>query len=290
MPLENALIALSVSENPDPASLGPGEIHLDEAVSRIARQLLANGAVIAYGGDLRPGGFSGQLFESAQARDFAGKPARKHIRNYLAWPVHLNLTQQKRAELGNIAELIELSPPKGLVKDPDTFIAPDSVANAYLWARSLTAMRDRMTRDLAARILLGGRVEGYNGRYPGLAEEALLAIRTKKPLYLVGGYGGCTRAVIDVLRGATPPRLSLEFQAHLPKYAGLIKYYNKREKDDPIDYERLCAEFVAAGIQGLNNGLDEKDNDRLFDSDNLDEIIALLMKGLSAIERSHNRS
>jgi hypothetical protein len=72
-------------------------------------------------------------------------------------------------------------------------------------------------------------------------------------------------------------------QTQTPKYAGLVEYYNKREKDDPIDYERLCAEFAAAGIQGLNNGLNEKENNRLFDSDNMDEIIALLLKGLSAI-------
>ncbi len=283
MPLENMLVALSVSESADSKSLGPGETHLDDAFTRIAHHLLVNGATLAHGGDLRPGGFSNQLFESAQTRDLAGKPARKRIRNYLAWPTYLGLTKAQRALLRSVAELIELPPPKGLVKDPDAFIAPDTVANAYLWARSLTAMRERMAQDLDARILLGGRIEGYSGRYPGLAEEALLAIRAKKPLYLVGGYGGCTSAVIDALRGTAPPRFSLEFQARLPKYAGLVEYYNKREKDDPIDYERLCAEFATAGIRGLNNGLNEAENDRLFDSVDLDEIETLLLQGLSAI-------
>jgi len=49
-----------------------------------------------------------------------------------------------------------------------------------VWARCLTAMREKMNTDINARVLLGGRLEGFMGRYPGLAEEALLAKRSGK--------------------------------------------------------------------------------------------------------------
>ena len=43
------------------------------------------------------------------------------------------------------------------------------------------------------RVCLGGRTEDYQGREPGVMEEARLALTYRKPLYLMGGFGGATR-------------------------------------------------------------------------------------------------
>jgi len=51
--------------------------------------------------------------------------------------------------------------------------------------------------------------------------------------------------------------------------------------DAPIDYDALCAQFAQAVISGLRNGLDEKENRILFETDDVDEMIALVLKGLS---------
>ena len=56
-------IAISISESPDMSVLGLGDEHLRDAMAEIARHLLALGARLIYGGDLRQHGFSDLLFE-----------------------------------------------------------------------------------------------------------------------------------------------------------------------------------------------------------------------------------
>ena len=57
-------------------------------------------------------------------------------------------------------------------------------------------MYDLMARDA---LVLGGKLEGYKGAMPGVAEEALLAMKAKQPVFLVGGFGGCARAIAETL-------------------------------------------------------------------------------------------
>ena len=47
-----------------------------------------------------------------------------------------------------------------------------------------------MRQETRARIVLGGRVAGYKGRMPGIAEEALLSLQAQQPVFLLGGFGG----------------------------------------------------------------------------------------------------
>jgi hypothetical protein len=56
-------VAISTSESPDMPALGLSDEHLRDAMAEIARHLLALGARLIYGGDLRSGGFSRLLFE-----------------------------------------------------------------------------------------------------------------------------------------------------------------------------------------------------------------------------------
>jgi hypothetical protein len=61
--LEGRRIAISISDTSDMGVRGLGKEHLEDAMAEIARHLLAWGAQLAYGGDLRPGGFTELLFE-----------------------------------------------------------------------------------------------------------------------------------------------------------------------------------------------------------------------------------
>lgn len=56
-----------------------------------------------------------------------------------------------------------------------------------------------MMSDSDARVVIGGRVEGYKGAMPGIAEEVLLSLKAGKPIFLVGGFGGCTRDLAETL-------------------------------------------------------------------------------------------
>ena len=60
----------------------------------------------------------------------------------------------------------------------------------------LTALRKRITSllDPGCRICLGGKEDGYQGGEPGVMEEARLALKCAKPLYLLGGFGGAARS------------------------------------------------------------------------------------------------
>lgn len=60
-------------------------------------------------------------------------------------------------------------------------------------------MRAMMRAETSGRIAIGGQVENYKGKMPGIAEEALLSLKAKQPLFLVGGFGGCTRDIAETL-------------------------------------------------------------------------------------------
>ena len=46
------------------------------------------------------------------------------------------------------------------------------------------------------------------------------------------------------------------------------------------DYEALIADLSSRGVGGLGNGLSENENRRLLATDDVDELIALLLRGL----------
>ena len=96
-------IGLSISDSADLAMRGFGPAHLRDAASEFARFLLAAGATLAYGGDLRQGGFTEVLFELLTAYRAISGEAVEAIQSYLAWPIYLDLDATQRARLKNTA-------------------------------------------------------------------------------------------------------------------------------------------------------------------------------------------
>lgn len=288
--LTTQAIALSLSESPDLEVLGLSLMHLQDAMVEFARHLFAAGARIFYGGDLRPGGFTEILFDLVQTYPPSVHKGEQNrtIVNYLAWPLWLQLSKAQKADILGLAEIHEVRPPAGLVADEGKYLEPDSTGNRFVWARCLTAMREAMNRDLDVRIVLGGRLTGYQGCYPGILEETLLALRDGKPVYVLGGFGGCAAEIAKALEGKTPKGLTKSFQFEYKGYNDLAHYYNQRVKEDasvtpPIDYQEILETLHQTGTGGLGNGLSEKENQRLFSAVHVPELIALVLKGLSQI-------
>jgi hypothetical protein len=277
-------IGLSISDSADLPMRGFGPAHLRDAASEFARFLLAAEATLAYGGDLRQGGFTEVLFELLTAYRAISGEAVDAIQSYLAWPIHLDLDAAQRARLKNTACFHPIDPPANLGVDPAAKVPPTTPENRVAWARSLTAMRERMNAEIHARLLLGGQARGL-GKYPGLAEEALLALRAGKPVYLIGAFGGCAEAVIEALRGNKPAALTLDYQVANSVSGAAIELYNSQlaPSGEPIDYKALTTEFEGFGIAGLNNGLGAAENGRLLTSMNLPEMIALVLRGLGRL-------
>lgn len=257
-------IAISVSDSPDMTGLGLDDEHLRDAMTEIARHLLALGARLIYGGDLRQYGFSELLFElvARHRRDADEGDHRNGISNYLAWPIHILTSipdlEAKIADLTGLADLVLLKLDGSRLSMDERRALTVSTPNESDWSEGLTAMRQTMLVETSARIVLGGRLEGYKGAMPGIAEEALLSIRAKQPLYILGGFGGCARDIGETL--------------------GLISRPNTqhREWSGRMDF------FGYSAID-LNNGLTQEENMILAHTSHVDQAVALTLRGLSNV-------
>jgi len=283
LPLAGRTIAISISESPDLAGLGLGEEHLVEAMFEFARYIVQLGGTVAYGGDLRPGGFTVNLLELAKA---LGERDTPPITSYVAWPLHLDLTQARKDDFKNLAAFIELPEVTGSV-DSAKPLPPIDTNALLVWARNLTTMRRRMARDCDARIVLGGKVTGALGAMPGVLEEALTTLREGKPLYVLGGFGGAGRAVWDAITGRPVAALSIDAQEKGRRgYAELVEVYNAWAAATPgeetVDYGRIASELARCGTAGLHSGLSSDQLTRLANTVHGPEMISLVLAGLRA--------
>ena len=107
-------------------------------------------------------------------------------------PLSRTAREAQRLSWG-VLEVIPLNAVEEYVHEPVTVYQHKHHDNER--ARELTTLRREITERLApgCRICLGGKTSGYEGRIPGVQEEAQLALEYNKPLYLMGGFGGATR-------------------------------------------------------------------------------------------------
>ncbi len=288
-------VGLSLSEPEDLSRYGLGRLHLEDALVELVRQLLAQEASLAYGGDLSKAGITDLLVDVMRTQSSPDGRDRRRLANFLAWPIHLDLDLESRAALVDVADYHLIPPPNDLVTtlELDPTRAPsaastDPLLSRYIQARCLTAMRQQMIESCDALLALGGRRTGYLGKYPGIVEEAYLALRAGKPLFLLGGFGGSALAVIEALQGRVPAGLEADRSASDPGEAPFVEVYNHWVSADPklgepIDYAGLYTFFASHGMTGLNNGLTAEENGRLFTTVYLDEAIFLVLTGLKRL-------
>lgn len=265
--LSQRTIAISTSDSPDMPSLGLSEEHLKDATVEIARHLLALGARLYYGGDLRANGFSELLFELVERhkRDSDDDDdVRTDITNLLAWPVHLRMSfaeiESSTSDLVGFGELVCLDISGARQPLLDRQQIQQREPSEAEWKTGLTTMRTVGQSETSARIVLGGRVENFKGSMPGIAEEALMSLSTGKPLYLLGGFGGCARDIAETLKLIDP-------------WAPLNRDWSGRE---------LFEQFT---IDSLNNGLTTEQNRILARTPHIDQAIILILTGLVNIDK-----
>lgn len=216
---------MSVSESPDLARLGLLTRDVDRALTAITAALIYEGATIAYGGDLREGGLTRSVLTDA-IRAYRTHELRRHAPvayHYVSPSTWCSWTREELSRhvksFNHMAHVHLISSDGGchiLTGGDDAIRVLRSGAPNYeevrndelsrlddLWETidpacktpglALTLMREAMARDCDARILLGGRVSGYAGDGPGIAEEAFTALVFAKPVIALGGFGGCAR-------------------------------------------------------------------------------------------------
>ena len=263
-------ISVSSGDPNEERRLGLSPLHLEDAARVIARQALAAGATLVYGGALGtgPGQFTETLFELIGAYNKGGHVSVPPLVNYAAWPWSEEVDKAWRASRLKMLDVKPWPLPPDVSK-PDPGEGPGKVKRVsataegrYVLARSLTHMRNEITARTQARVVLGGRSHSFMGSMPGILEEVLFAIRKKQPLYVLGGFGGAAALVTRALRGEKPEEFTLDFQQRAsPEYAGFVTVYERERTGrpelslPPIDYAAIVQELAAygpAGIAGAN--------------------------------------
>jgi len=292
------VVALSVSEAEDLAKYGLRKPHLDSVFLEISRYLLLAGIRLAYGGHLRADGYTIRLanllrdpiVEQLRGESPGDKALPAELIAYIPWPTPVNV--ENEAKLGPLVEICRCERPNDLneILDPAFVIQPlyelqvDSPIHRFGWARGLTEMRERQTAEIDARIIVGGRIgqagEVYKGRMPGVLEEALLSIKAKRPIYLIGAFGGCTRLIIDTLEGIYREELSWEYQKKVP-YSDELRNMFQEQGQAWDEYEQISAFIKDRGYTGLNNGLTDDENHELATTRSTNRIVELIFLGLT---------
>lgn len=268
-------------------AIGQNNGHLIRLSQDLARHLLIRCAVLVYGGDLRQDGFTEFIFNEAQALQARLKTENIHVLDYMAWPIYKNPEfdfASWKANYSDIAEIQLLRPPddvKDLITDEESFLRPNNAQNLFVWSRCLTEMRNVMIQSCDVRICAGGRHSGYKGKMPGVLEEILIAMEMKRPLYLLGGFGGVTASVCKIIAGQDLPELSLDWQVdNNPGYQDFLDFAAKRNAAYSTDYTSIVEMLKNAQ---LNNGLSAEDNTKLFTTPFAEEALFLIFKGLNSL-------
>lgn len=117
----------------------------------------------------------------------------------------------------------------------------------------LLALRKKLIESVNIHILIGGKDKTYKGQTSGVLEEFLLSMKEKKTVYLLGGFGGVTKSISELL-------IDKENNSNIA--TPLLEQYS---------------------INDLNNGLSKNDNELLMTTKNPNIAMALILKGINKL-------
>jgi hypothetical protein len=291
---------LSISESDDNEGLGFPSWQVNRMTLQVVAALFGQGAGLVFGHDWREDGvmeavygFARQMQSPIPLSDVdAATEAQPLLRNLLPWPERPFLPAEQLEQLNSTLRVEPVGLPNELRASAEEALlgSPDNDLFRYIRARGLTFLRHRLNDVCDARLCIGGRRTGAVGRYPGVIEEALFAIRGGKPLYLAGLLGGATAQIIDAIEGRPMPEdfchpTSLLDIYHKPP----VDELDEGTRDDRvIAREAVWKEFAEAGRTQLArlSGLKADEIDFLLHTPVIDQVIELVLIGLSRLCKS----
>ena len=269
-------VGISVSPCEDAARLGYDDRQINRMVIRIAQYFLEKDMRVIFGHDWRDDGVMHTVanFASVVASRTAAEVEERveyglddaedgrgtcRMVNLVATPAEaLNRAAVEASEeSGDVLAVLSVDElrtqsvwPTRLGEGPAEAEGLRAGAVESARAAELTDLRRWITALLAPgwRICLGGKVRGYQGDVPGVVEEAAMALDYGKPLYLLGGLGGATRAFIEA-----------------PEYAQMFRSGRYWESE---------------------NGLDRAGKEELFGTVDLEHALRLMAAGMAEPVRS----
>jgi hypothetical protein len=300
-PLTGCVVNLSISESDDSTQRGFPSSQVNRVTLQIVSALFGQGASLVFGHDWREDGVMEAVYGFARqvqspiplSRAQADAENEPLLRNLVPWPDKPYLSGPELEQLSSTlrVELAGLPRELGALEAEAGRDDPNNTLFRYVRARGLTFLRRRLNDISHFRFCIGGRQSGYDGRYPGVIEEAFLAVTDNKPLYLAGVLGGATKQVVDAFEGremandfCRPAPLEAVYAAPPVREGGAA------DNDRVIDRAAVWKAFRDTGRERLarNNGLTADENDELFHSSVIERAIELVLIGLSRLQHAKN--
>jgi hypothetical protein len=280
-------VGLSVSGNAEQlAEHGFTPAGMNRFTVRLARALLAEGAGLAFGHDWRAEGVMEAvaalaLHYSLPLQDEEGEPL---IVNLLPWPADRSSTDPELLQrLEGIVEVRRAGLPPELGEHAEQVrrMEPTAGEYQYLRAQGLSRLRRQLNAICGARVAIGGKLSKFQGRLPGIVEEVVLGLRSARPVYLAGLFGGAARLLGQVLLDAANPHRLFE-GTRLERLYQQHAYLGTTAGDADFEPDALVAELRDGQLRQrlLDNGLTQAENRQLLETTLEEEVILLTLKGL----------
>jgi len=267
----NKNVGISISELNGDFDNGFENIHLYTAQEEIAKYLLYTKNNIIYGGDIRykePFNFTKILAQMAGSYNNKSEP----IINHVCYPLDKNIDKNIELEYNGIIKFEKFNDLD--IRHSDG-IMPYSHDEALIpFAKNLSLMREMMASKCDFRVMLGGKHFEYLGKYPGLLEEAYYTLKANKPLFLIGGFGGVSKLIVDLIKNESVKELTLEWQKG---HKDNNRLRTLIDNGIDVDYNEVTNTIKNTKL----NNLSYEDNEKLFYSTSIEEIVFYIMKGLN---------
>ncbi len=296
-PLAGCVANISVSESDDSESFGFPPQQVNRVTLQIVSALFGQGVTVVFGHDWRDDGVMEAVYGFARqmqppfplTNSRSDTKVQPLLLNLLPWPDNPYLQLKDLERLSSTLLVRSAGLPEELRQFGDQAhqAGRDSPLYRYIRARALTFLRQKLDKMSHVRLCLGGRRSGSAGRYPGVIEEAVLALRSHKPLYLAGLLGGATQQVIDAIDGKAMPDdfCSSISVAELYKNPPIQDTDRASSEDRVIDREGVWAEFANGGRARISksNLLTLEENEELLHARAIDRVIELVLIGMSRL-------
>lgn len=252
---------------------GIGEEHLDDLTVRLTRALLDEGFRVGYGGAIDLGALAGSRVNLTRALLASGEGWRsdrsfsleasaaersEQARHALANPPLVSFVRS--ADAGSVttarrAEHLGLCEFRVVGSSAELGVAD----SADREAAALRELRKAMAEACAVRVLYGGKVHGFSGWLPGVAEELLACIEADKPYLIVGQFGGCARLLSDYLLERTGWPMELTYDQEVvsragqpgPRWGGSARRYRELRRVLASERKRVTGATARRALRGV---------------------------------------
>ncbi len=294
-PLAGCVINLSISESDDSSQRGFPSWQVNRVTLQLVAALFGQGAGVVFGHDWREDGVMEAVYGFARqvqppvplSPDNGAAVLQPLLRNLLPWPDSPLLPERDLESLSSTLRVESAGLPEELraYDGQAREVQPDHALYRYIRGRGLTFLRHRLNDACHVRLCLGGRRSGFAGRYPGVIEEAMLAVAETKPLYLASFLGGATEQVVEAIEGKGMPADFCEpaMLQDLYEHPPVMERSEATRNDRVIDRTAVWKSFADTGRERLAaaNGLTVEENDELHHTPVIDRVIELVLNGLA---------